>query len=82
MASLLSDLVNNCSEGMYRIKCKYGQDDKNVKLVEWNIATASLNTQILQMIQQNRKKLWQKLSLKLWWKVKGKIFKYLQIFQP
>ena len=28
MASPLSDLVNNLSEGIHRIKCKYGHDDK------------------------------------------------------
>ena len=28
MASSLSNLVNNLSEGIYKIKCKYGQDDK------------------------------------------------------
>ena len=28
MASILSNLVNNLSEGIPRIKCKYGHDDK------------------------------------------------------
>ena len=28
MASSLSNLVNNLSEGIYRIACKYGHDDK------------------------------------------------------
>ena len=28
MASLLSNLVNNLSEGIHRIKCKFGLDDK------------------------------------------------------
>ena len=28
MASSLSDLVNNLSEGIHRIKCKFGHDDK------------------------------------------------------
>ena len=28
MASSLSNLVNNLSEGTHRIKCKYGHDDK------------------------------------------------------
>ena len=31
MASSLSNLVNNLSEGIKRIKCKYGHDDKNCK---------------------------------------------------
>ena len=28
MASYLSDLVNNLSEGIHRIKCRYEHDDK------------------------------------------------------
>ena len=28
MASSLSNLVNNLSEGIHRIKCKFGHDDK------------------------------------------------------
>ena len=28
MASSLSNLVNNLSEEIHRIKCKYGHDDK------------------------------------------------------
>ena len=46
MASLLSNLVNNISEVIYRTKCKYGHDDKDVKLVELNVSlgTVSLNT--------------------------------------
>ena len=28
MASSLSNLVNNLSEGIHKIKCKYGHDDK------------------------------------------------------
>ena len=28
MASSLSNLVNNLSEGIHRIKCKYGHDDE------------------------------------------------------
>ena len=46
MGSSLSNLVNNLSEGIRRIKCKYGHDDKNVILAELNIsiATVFLNT--------------------------------------
>ena len=29
MASSLSNLVNNLSEGIHRIKCKFGHDHKN-----------------------------------------------------
>ena len=28
MISLLSNLVNNLFEGIHKIKCKYGHDDK------------------------------------------------------
>ena len=42
MASSLSNLVNNLSEGIHRIKCKYGHDDKNVRLVELNISIAAV----------------------------------------
>ena len=53
MASSLSNLVNNLSEGIHRIKHKYGYGDKKVKLAELNIsiATVFLNTQILKIIQ-------------------------------
>ena len=37
MVSSLSNLVNNISEGIHKIKCKYRHDDKNVKLSELNI---------------------------------------------
>ena len=52
MTSSLSNLVNNLSEGLHRIKCKSGNDEKNVKHVELNISivTVFLNTQILKMI--------------------------------
>ena len=52
MASSLSDLVNNLSEGVHRIKFKFGHDDEKVKLVELNIsiATVFLNIQTLKMI--------------------------------
>ena len=52
MATSLSNLVNNFSEWIHKIKCKFGHDDKNVKLVELNIsiATVFLNIQTLKMI--------------------------------
>ena len=45
-----SNLVNNLSEGIHKIKCKYRI--KNVKLVELHTkyATVFLNTQILKVI--------------------------------
>ena len=51
MASSLSNFVNNLSEGINRIKCKFGRNDKNVKHAELNmrIATLFLNTQILKI---------------------------------
>ena len=52
MASSISNLVNNLSEGIHRIKCKFELDDKNVKYVELNISIATVfwNAQILKMI--------------------------------
>ena len=41
MASSLSNPVNNLAEGIHKIKCKQGLDEKNVKLVERNTKTAS-----------------------------------------
>ena len=32
MASLLSDLVNNYSKGVHKIKYKFGNDDKKCKI--------------------------------------------------
>ena len=53
MASSLSNLCNNLSEGIHRVKCKYGHDDKKGKLVELDVSivTAFLNKQILKMIE-------------------------------
>ena len=53
MAISLSNLVNNLSDGIHRIKCKFRYFDKNVlKYVELNLSIAndSLNTQTLNMI--------------------------------
>ena len=51
MATALSNFVNNLSEGIHKIKCKYKHDEKNVKLAELNnVATVFLNTQTLKMI--------------------------------
>ena len=52
MASSLSNLVNNLSERIQKIKCEHGHYDKNVKLAGLNISNANvfLNTQILKMI--------------------------------
>ena len=52
MARSLSKLVNNFSEEIHRIKCKFKDVDKKLKHVELNIsiATVFLITQILKMI--------------------------------
>ena len=46
MVSSLSNLLNNLSEGIHEIKCKYGHNDKKLKLAELNISipTVFLNT--------------------------------------
>ena len=53
MTRSLSNLVNNLSEGVHKIKYKFGYNDKNVKRVELNIniVTAFLNIQVLKMIE-------------------------------
>ena len=52
MASSLSNLVNNLSEGIHRIKCKYQMMIKNVKLLELNISVSTLflNRKVLKII--------------------------------
>ena len=49
IASSLSNLVDNLAKGTHKVKCKYGHDDKNMKLVELNtkIASVALNGQAL-----------------------------------
>ena len=34
MVSPLSNLVNNLSEGIHKVKCKYGHDDKTCETCE------------------------------------------------
>ena len=53
MASSLLNLANDLSEEIYKIKFKYGHNDKkNVRFAELNIsiATVFLNTKTLKMI--------------------------------
>ena len=52
MASSLSNLLDNLAKGIHKIKCKYRNDEKNVKLAELNtkIAIVVLNTQALKMM--------------------------------
>ena len=53
MASSLSNLVNNLSEGIHRIKYEYRHDDKKCgtgRIKCKYYATASLNMKILKMI--------------------------------
>ena len=52
MASSLSSVINNLAEGIHKINCKHGHNDKkNVKPAESNIniATVFLNPQTLMM---------------------------------
>ena len=46
MVTSLSNLIKNLAEGIHKIKCKYGREDKKCT----NIATAFLNMQTLKMI--------------------------------
>ena len=52
MASSLSNLENNLSEGIHKVKCKYRCNEKNVNLadINTNIATVFLNIQTLKII--------------------------------
>ena len=56
MANPLSNPVNNLSEEMRKIKCKYLHDHKNLEHLELhaNHATVLLNTQFLKLIYNNR----------------------------
>ena len=47
MASSLSNLVNNFSEGIHKIKCKYRHDDKKMKLAKLNISIGTVFLNIL-----------------------------------
>ena len=51
MVSSLSNLVNNLSEGIHIIKCKYGHDNKNLRFAELNISivTVFFNTKTVKM---------------------------------
>ena len=52
IASSLSNLANNLSKGIHKIKCKFRHGDKNVKHMELNISIATVFwiTQIFKMI--------------------------------
>ena len=50
MTGSSSNLVNNLFEGIHRIKCKYGHDDKLVELYI-SVANGFLNTQIIRIIE-------------------------------
>ena len=55
MVSSLSNLVNNLSEVIHKIKCKFEHDDKKYETCGIKyIAIVFLNTQILKMILQNK----------------------------
>ena len=53
MASPFSNVANRLAQGIHKIKCKYGLDDKDMKPVELDtkIATAFWNRQTLKFIQ-------------------------------
>ena len=75
MASSLSNLVNNLSEGIYKSKCKYGHDlwnyIRSMRQFSWLF---SIKYRIQMFMLQ------QKLSAKVWGTFKGKIFEYINIF--
>ena len=57
MASLFSNLVDNPTEGIHKVKCKYEHDDKNAKRVEQipNILSVFLNINIHVAIKKPEK---------------------------
>ena len=50
MASSLSNLVNNLSEGIYRIKCKLGHDDNKWQTCGIEYCACFLKYKIFKMI--------------------------------
>ena len=53
MTSSLSNLVNNNSKVIDKLKCKYGHNDKKFETcgIKYNIATIFLNTKTLKTIE-------------------------------
>ena len=52
MVSSLSNLVNNLAKEIHKVKCKYGQGNKNAKRVKLNakIVSVVLNIKTLKTI--------------------------------
>ena len=76
MASSLSNLVNNFSEGIHKIKCKYRHNDKKCKTcgMTYKVCNRFLEyTNFKDYLIEHNCLCW-KLSGKVWWKVKGTIF--------
>ena len=72
MTSSLSNLDNNLSEGIHKIKCKHRQDDKKcetsaIEYKYWDCFLEYTNFK-------------DDLTTEVWGKVKGTIFYYIQIF--
>ena len=84
MGSSFSDLVNNLSEGINKIQCKYRHDDKKCETcrIKYKYCNCFLACTISKgnLIEQKCFMLQQNLSTKLWGKIKEKIFKYKQVF--
>ena len=53
MATSLSNLTNNLSEGIHKTKGKYGHDDKKCEIcrIKYKYCDCFLETQILNLIQ-------------------------------
>ena len=52
MANSLSNLINNLAEGIYKIKCKCGHENKTCETcgINTTILNTALNIQTLKMI--------------------------------
>ena len=56
MASLLSNLVNNLSEGIHKTNCKHEHDELDIKLVEIDTKITSAKKKIYIYIYKNYQK--------------------------
>ena len=84
MARSLSNLLNNLSKGIHKIKCKCGHSDKKYEtcgitfpvydyFLEYTDFKDDLIKNKCLCCNMN-------FSANVWWNIKGTIFKYIKIF--
>ena len=80
MTSSLSNLVNNLSERIHKIKCKYGHNDKKCE-TPYELFDCFLEyTNFKDDLIEYKCLCCNKNYPQVWWKIKEMIFKYIQIF--